>query len=417
MHACDAKRAYLVRVAIATAVIACGAVGPVVAQSELGKMTDEDGAADDQFGYALAFDANYLLIGAIQGDKSAFSDTGAAYIVKREGAQWKQTAKLTASDGESDDRFGGAVAMRRGIAVIGASRDSDTLRHCGSVYVFEREGDKWIERQKLRASDAASGAMFGFAVATNGEIIVIGAHRLSTTGPDAGAVCVFEREGGKWRQSAKLISPGDDDTAFGRAVAIGDGYIVVSASGDAQGGEGSGACYVFRREGGKWVQQAKLTASDAAAGDRFGRSIAADGASIIVGAFNDDDGGTDSGSAYVFTKDGDHWRQQAKLTAINAAAGDLFGISVALSGDYAVVGAIQQDEKAADAGAAYIFRREGDQWTQPFHVIGSDAGAQDWFGFSVAIEGDFAAVGAIRDDDRGFDSGSVHLYQVTPARH
>ena len=121
----------------------------------------------------------------------------------------------------------------------------------------------------------------------------------------------------------------------------------------------AGSAYIFVRTGGVWTQQAKLTASDAAAGDRFGTSVAVSGDTAVVGAYFDDDAGSSSGSAYAFVRTGGVWMQQAKLTASDAAANDQFGYSVALSGDTAVVGAYQDDDAGSNSGSAYVFVRTG----------------------------------------------------------
>jgi hypothetical protein len=167
---------------------------------------------------------------------------------------------------------------------------------------------------------------------------------------------------------------------------------------------------VFTRAAGAWTQQAKLVASDGAAGDQFGFSVALDGDTVVIGAFRDDDKGSDSGSAYVFTRAGSGWTQQAKLVASDGAAGDQFGWSVALDGDTAVIGARLDDDKGIDSGSAYVFTRAGGAWTQQAKLVASDGAAGDQFGFSVALDGDTAVIGAFGDDDNGSDSGSAYVF-------
>ena len=148
----------------------------------------------------------------------------------------------------------------------------------------------------------------------------------------------------------------------------------------------------------------KLTASDAAAHDRFGQSVSIDGDYAIVGANGNDDAGTGSGSAYIFVRSGTNWTQQAKLTASDAAEGDHFGTSVSISGDYAIVGAHANDDGGSYSGSAYIFVRSGTNWTEQAKLTASDANGADEFGISVSIDGDYAIVGAYRDDDGGQNS-------------
>ena len=162
------------------------------------------------------------------------------------------------------------------------------------------------------------------------------------------------------------------------------------------------------------TQETKLSASDAAARDRFGRSIAIAGATALVGAPRDDDAGFNSGSARVFTRSGATWTQEAKLIASDAVAKERFGRRVAIAGDTAVVGASRDDDASARSGAAYVFTRSGATWTQEAKLIASDGAAGDRFGRSVAIAGDTAMVGASRDDDAGRDSGSAYVFSPLP---
>ena len=189
---------------------------------------------------------------------------------------------------------------------------------------------------------------------------------------------------------------------------------MVDAYRDDDGGNQSGSAYVFVRSGGTWSQQAKLTASDAAEFDLFGNSVAVSGDTAVVGNRGDADGGLDSGSAYVFVRSGTTWSQQAKLTASDAAEFDLFGNSVAVSGDTAVIGADFDDDAGLNSGSAYVFVRSGTTWSQQAKLTASDAAADDFFGDSVAVSGDTAVVGAPWDDDAGLNSGSAYVFGLAP---
>ena len=155
----------------------------------------------------------------------------------------------------------------------------------------------------------------------------------------------------------------------------------------------------------------KLTVNDAAAEDHFGRSVSVSGDYAIVGAPHDDDGGYSSGSAYIFKRNGFTFTEQAKLTAGDGAEYDYFGYSVAISGDYAIVGAYGDDDGGESSGSAYIFKREGDTWTEQAKLTAGDASSEDYFGYSVAISGDYAIVGAYGDDDGGESSGSAYIFK------
>ena len=261
---------------------------------------------------------------------------------------WNQQTKLNAGDAATDDQFGRSVAVSGDTAVIGAWRDNDGGTNSGSAYVFTRSGEVWSQQAKLTASDPAAFDRFGSSVAISGDTAVIGAY-------SDGSAYVFSRSGGVWSQQAKLTASDDAGNFFGWSVAVDGDTVVIGAYLADYRGSSSGSAYVFTRSGGVWSQQAKLTPSDLAAGDEFGISVVVSGDTAVIGAHGNDDGGSNSGSAYVFSRSGGGWSQQAKLTASDHAADDRFGRSVAISGDTAVIGAFLDDDGGTDSGSAYVF--------------------------------------------------------------
>jgi hypothetical protein len=196
--------------------------------------------------------------------------------------------------------------------------------------------------------------------------------------------------------------------------------VIGAAYDDHAGGTGAGSAYVFVRSGTSWTEQAKLTASDAAASDSFGYSVSVSDDTAVVGAHHDDhEGGTDAGSAYAFWRSARGWTEQAKLTASDAAGSDFFGWSVGLSGDTAVVGAhVDNHAGSSDAGSAYVFARNGAGWTEQTKLTASDADDLDYFGISVALSGDTTVVGTRGDDHQGgFDAGSAYVFLLSAAPH
>ncbi len=212
-----------------------------------------------------------------------------------------------------------------------------------------------------------------------------------------------------WAGETK-ITAGDAGAGdqFGRSVSISGDYAIVGADNDDTGGDRSGSAYIFVRTDSGWVEQAKLTASDATSGDEFGYSVSISGDYAIVGARVDGDATEQAGSAYIFMRTDSSWVEQAKLIANDATPSDQFGWSVAISGDHAVVGAYNDDQ-----GSAYAFMRTGSSWSQISTITASDGESRDEFGFSVAISGDDAIIGARQDDDGGEDAGAAYLYDVT----
>ncbi|NOK11951.1 DUF7507 domain-containing protein [Corallococcus exercitus] len=381
--------------------------------TEQAKLTASDAEAGDFFGIAVALSGDTAVVGAPGSNTAPFLDGGAAYVFVRSGTTWSEQAKLTASDAETGGAFGFAVALSGDTVVVG---DPNRDNSAGAAYVFVRSGTTWSEQAKLTASDLEVGDQLGFSVALSGDTTVVSAFRDDTaTGVNVGAAYVFVRSGTIWNEQAKLTaSDAAEFDEFGYAVAIsGDTALVSTLGADTAAGLNTGAAYVFVRSGTTWSEQAKLTASDATEDDQFGRSVALSGDTALVGAFAADTAaGVNSGAAYVFVRSGTMWSGQAKLTASDAAAGDVFGSGVALSGDTAVVGAYGDDTAAGvNAGAAYVFVRSGTTWSEQAKLTASDAAEGDQLGSAVALSGDTVVVGAALDDTAaGTNAGSAYVY-------
>ncbi len=350
------------------------------AWSQHGTPTTSGAAA---LGWSVAISGSTAVIGAPDKDSRA----GDAYVFERAGTEWSQQAKLTASHPAAGEGFGDSVAITGSTALIGAPREG-----AGAAYVFERAGTEWSRQAKLTASHPTVGEEFGHSVAISGSTALIGAP-----GNGAGAAYVFERTGTEWSRQAKLTAShptvGEE---FGHSVAISGSTAVIGAP-----DRGAGAAFLFERTGTAWTEHAKLTSSDAASGDAFGWSVAVSGSTAAVGAVGKK---TFTGAVYVFERTGTAWTQHAKLTASDAAATDEFGWSVAILGSTALVGAPFEHSKA---GAAYVFARSGDSWSQKAKLTASDAAEDDFFGGSVAISGSTAVVGAPRKNTL---SGAAYVF-------
>ena len=196
---------------------------------------------------------------------------------------------------------------------------------------------------------------------------------------------------------------------FGQSVAISGDYVVVGALWDDLDGTRSGSAYIFHRSDGSWFEQAKIVASDANDEDWFGHSVSISGDYAVIGAYGNDDDGSNSGAAYIFHRSGTNWTEQAKIIASDGEEFDNFGYTTSISGNYAAIGAAGY----GDNGAAYIFHRSGTEWTEDTKLLASDGETDDWFGRSVSISGYYALIGAWQDDDNGPGSGSAYLYTNT----
>lgn len=382
----------------------------------------------DSFGVSVAVSGDTVVVGAVGEDSNATSingdqsnngasAAGAAYVfVRSSQGVWLQQAYLKASNSETVDAFGGAVAISNDNLVVGAKGEDsngtgeadNSLSNAGAAYVFSRNNQgTWRQRQYLKASNPGPLDEFGCSVAISGDIVVAGADS---------------------EDSNSTTVDGDQNNNLA---------------------DNSGAAYVFERRINSWLQEAYLKASNSGAGDEFGTSVGVSGDTIIVGAPAEDSSANgingnqtdnftvNSGAAYVFVRNGTTWSQQAYVKASNTGATDRFGASVGISGDMLIIGAPderstatgvngnQVDNSLISAGAAYFFERNATTWSQLAYVKASNTGG-DSFGRSVALSGDTAVVAARgesssatgvngnQNDNSAISSGAAYVFFKVP---
>jgi hypothetical protein len=372
------------------------------------RLTATNGKEYETFGSSVALWEDTALVGA-PGDQGATYDKGSAYVFVRSGTAWSEQAHLTASDGTERANFGGSVALWGNTALVGASGD-DFGGHVnlGSAYVYTWSGAAWTEQQKLVASDGWTDDGFGQSVALWDDTILVGA-RADTVGANThqGSAYIFAWSGTTWSEQAHLTaSDGEAYQGFGYSVALWeDSALVGAAYGDS--------AYVYVRSDATWSDQQKLTPPESPTGGWFGSSVALWDDTALVGALMDNVASNRwQGSAYVFTRSDTTWSEQAHLIASDGAAEDGFGGSVALCGDIALIGASSDDvNENADQGSAYAFARSDTTWSEEQQVIVPDVAGDDHFGWSVALWEDTALVGA-PNDNIGANSrqGSVYVF-------
>ncbi|MCW5205529.1 FG-GAP repeat protein [Desulfobulbus sp. F5] len=383
-------------------------IDPATAQ----KLLASDGAAEDIFGWSVSVSGDTALIGASLDDGK-----GAAYVfVRATDGTWSQQAKLAANDGKLDQRFGIVVSLDGNTALISADQDDDKAYRSGAAYVFVRAADgTWSQQAKLTPYDGAYTDFFGRNLSLNGDTALIGSPYDDNEGDNAsGSAYVFVRSGTTWTLQAK-ITAADSVYAdyFGYRVSVNNDTALIAAVGDDDKGDLSGSVYVFvRAANGTWSQQAKLTADDEAATDYLGYSVSLSGDTALIGASGDDDKGDLSGAAYVFVRSGTVWTQQAKLTAEDETAGDRFGSGVSLSGDTALIAANSDDDKGTDSGSAYVFIRATDgTWSQQAKLTAADGNAGDIFGM-VSLDGNTVLSGAPYKESK---KGAAYVYNLPSA--
>lgn len=379
------------------------------------KITAYDGEATDWFGWSVDIDGDTAVIGTV-GDDDNGNDAGAAYVYVRDiQGDWNLQQKLTGSSGAAGDWFGDEVAVDGDTIVVGSSGDDTNGSAAGAAYIFTRSGTVWTEQAKIVPADAVALDNFGAAVDLEGDYMVVGSVGHDVAAGDSGAVYVYMYDGvGNWNFQQKLsASDGAFQDYFGSSTSLSGDSVAIAAGYDDDLGAESGAVYVFTRSGSVWTEQAKLLPSDGTAGDLFGFPVVIEGDTVIAGASSKDGIGADSGAAYVFTRTGTSWSEQAKLLPSDTTAGQLFGWSVGLSGDTAIVSAAGDSEVAALAGATYVFERDAQgNWIENSKLTANDGAADDSFGFAVAVSNDRFISTAVTDDDSASDAGSAYLFEL-----
>ncbi len=342
---------------------------------------------------------------------------GFAKIYTGKGRNWKEQAEIVAKDrvveGEAvGGGFGWVVSISGGIgrsaganvAIVGAPGTNDAGDNSGSAYIFVPGEHTWKQQAKLVSADAARGDAFGSAVSIDRSTAIVGASKDDDAGTNSGSAYIFVREGVVWKQQAKLVPSdlrGSDD--FGGAVYIQGSTVVVGAKSHTHGGvKTAGAAYIFARNGERWVEQAKLTAPDAASRDGFGFSVAISGNTVVVGApSHDTDGKADAGAAYIYELDGNTWKQQVKLISDDTGKRHKFGYGVEANGNTIIIGAPGDDDVAPGAGAAFSYVRVDEVWQAKKKVVTDDAGKGYAFGSWVATSHENVVVSSVNESLHG----------------
>jgi hypothetical protein len=389
--------------------------------SETSRLIADDGIEGDYFGYSVDLSADRAVIGAYRDDGNG-SNSGSVYVYRLDGDNWVLEAKLSASDGEMNDWFGWSLAISGDTIVVGATGDRDAGDWTGSAYIFRYDGTSWNEQTKLLADGTGyywEEFGFGVAISADSNTVLIGANKANDNGFKSGAAYIFRIDGSEWFQQTKLLaSDGVELATFGNSVAISeDGNTAfIGAPGKDTSGHTAGSVYVFEFEGGQWLQNQKLIASDAAHGDHFGHSLALSGDTLVIGAYGDDgaepnDLYCNSGSAYIFNFDSTNWTEQAKLELPDGRCRNQFGWAVDIFDNTVVVGAPDGHwETTYGPGSAYVFGFDGLNWTAKARLISSDVAFGDHFGWSLAVFGEKVLVGAELNDMRGPDSGAAYTF-------
>ena len=382
------------------------------------KVMSDDGKSEDFFGYSVAIDKGVALVGAYKVDVEDSKDAGAAYVYVKTQDGWQQQAKLTAKPSYPDDTLGGNVALKNGIALLGARNSDLKEKNAGAVFVFKNKNDKWVQTQVLTAIDANKDDAYGQSIALTESFLVIGAPHSDSPHTNSGAVYVYNRKDNQWQFHSKLTADdGAEGDLFGISVAIDGNSLLVGADLHDETAENAGAVYAYVFEDNQWHKQAKLLASDSGKTDIFGVRVALSGDTALISARRDDiEGvGIDAGSAYIFERSNGLWKQTDKLTAPDGSADDRFGRGVALTTNLAVISAMHSDASASNQGALYVYEKQNGKWRFKYRALANDAAEDDKFGWNVALHENLAIVGTPYSDDNGTESGSAYILDIKKA--
>ncbi|GEM_PF-4514943 len=411
------------------------------------KVVASDRAASDNYGYNVSISGSYAVVGAPFQDldvagANSMSNAGAAYILLQTNGVWAQVQKIVSSDRAINDNFGYRVAIDGNYIVIGAwAEDEDanganTLGNAGSAYVFKNNSGTWSQIKKIVNSDRRTADNFGVAVSISGDYVVVGSHlqdynAVNTTSViSGGAVYIYQNNSDTWTQMQKIV-PVDRSWQdyFGLSVSIDGDYIVVGAR--QEGTEpyltsktlpyygadsvtkitNQGAAYIFKNISGIWTEMQKLVAPIRNTTDLFGYVVSIDNDIVSISSPQEDEDAselntlTDAGAVYVFQNYSDTWRFTQKIVASDRATTDLFGRDVCVSGTHIVIGAFQEDEDASgvnaltNAGSAYFYEKVNEAWVQTKKVAASDRAVDDNFGYRVAVNGNNAIITSYQEDD------------------
>jgi hypothetical protein len=367
------------------------------------------GAVDDNFGYSISLDGNRALIGA-PFDADNGLNSGAAYIFDYINGQWSTPTKLFASD--SSLNFGSAVNLDNNNAIIAANKINQLSQ--GKVYIYNFDGITWNE-VALFESPTTSSDDYGSSVSIFADRAIVGVSQEIEAGVKSGTVYIYENIANIWQSAGKLIpSDGQVFDSFGISVSLSEERALVGAytKDDVINSlNGTGAAYIYDHDSVNdlWIET-KLQIPNPFNNGFAGSSVDLDGNRAIVGARNSH-GQKGSVSIFDYDVNTDMWNG-ITLIASDGGSLDNFGISVSLDGDRALIGAYLDDDNGSNAGAAYQFNFDGNTWLETKKHLASDGARNDYYGFSVALSGDNALIGAYQDDAVGTDSGSVYTFNI-----
>jgi FG-GAP repeat len=361
--------------------------------SEYNPVADATGALNDGFGFNVSISGNYAIVGAPFDDVGTNANQGSVSIYQFNGTKWVQIQKITDATGATDDNFGSSVSISGSYAIVGTNSDDvGTSVNQGSVSIYQLSAGTWVLMEKIIDATGAAGDNFGYSVSISGTHAIVGAKNDDVgVNYDQGSASIYQFNGTNWVQMQKITdATGAMDDLFGYSVSISGNRAIVGASNDDDINTDQGSVSIYKLSVGTWVLMQKITDAFSASYDNFGSSVSISGNYAIVGAAFDDVGANiNQGSASIYKlSSGGIWGLMQKITEANGASADQFGYNVSISGNYAIVGANHNEIGSnISQGSASVYQSIGLNWQKVQQIIDPAGAAFDEFGTGSAIDG------------------------------
>ena len=367
------------------------------------RLVANDAAYADQFGYSVSISENNMVVGAPHPDNNA---AGAVYIYQYSFGSWEYLQKIVTPSGASTDNYGSSVAISGKTMVVGAYGDGEKGVNAGAVYVFVFDGINWVFQQKLIADNLVPGDIFGYSVAIEKDVIVVGSPNKYSS---RGSAYIFVKDVDGWRELEELT---DVDYVgaekYGWSVALDENAIVVGSPNysDDTSPLNSGAVYVYKKNTSDWMLDKKLQGSSVNSYDSFGYSVDVSGDVIVVGAPNSLN--RSSHSVYIYMNKKGEWLETDRISYGKSPS---IGRSVAVEDGRIVLGAFTDSVQSVNSGTAYIFENNGYFWEESARIVPENPQNGEWFGHAVALSGNFVVAGSPSFDFSWlYDAGSAQVY-------
>ena len=378
---------------------------------DLGEVGRSASNEHEHFGWSMAMDENWLIVGSPHSETAAGLDAGKVVIYQKNGDGWDEFQVLVDAEGNTFQNYGFSIDMHSSVLVVGSIGTFQNGPFTGRAYVYEFNGTNWELTNSLEAPDGSGGQYFGHSVATNGNRIIVGAIKADGAEPMSGAVYDFEKADGLWGYRGKLIATdGVTNDNFGFAVDINDeDKVVVGAPNQTDIIDKSGAAYIFEFDGSEHQQTAKLKAFNRTRKDFLGSSVAINRDDVVAGAFLADGFSNNTGSVYYFTQDGDRWIEAQQVAYEGSQLNDYYGKAVAMSDFRLFIGAPKANAGTSnDVGRGYYYEKEGGIWVLKQIFEDPDGSRHNFFGSSVAVSDFGLGISARLYDGRAQDGGAVY---------